>query len=315
MNYKKIIQFILGFVIIIFLISQVGIRNLVETLSKSNLWWIFLATLFFIFSIIIKITKWYYLSRKNKVEISFKDAFFISLPSFFFANVTPGRIGEAYKCLSMKRKYGLDYSKSLAMLFYDKFTELSAITLASILAIIIFPFLINTRLLLVGILVIILLILSFGAFKIKWLINKIERFLLKLPFLKNANLHKIKEELNENIKHNFKIKTIFWLYSFTSIAIILEGLRSWLIIKSFGFEVNLFEVILIICLATVLGILSALPLGLGVTETSMAVLYHLIGLSFSVATASIIIDRFITSWLITIIGIIFLKKSWQKKNQ
>ncbi|MGV8143530.1 MAG: flippase-like domain-containing protein, partial [Methanothermobacter sp.] len=64
-------------------------------------------------------------------------------------------------------------------------------------------------------------------------------------------------------------------------------------------------IIIIFLLANVIGVISALPGGIGSIEISLTGLFVLFGVPSAMAVSITLIDRLVSFWLVNIIGIIF----------
>ncbi|ADL58373.1 conserved hypothetical protein [Methanothermobacter marburgensis str. Marburg] len=84
----------------------------------------------------------------------------------------------------------------------------------------------------------------------------------------------------------------------------MECLRLYLVFLSFGAEIAFSAVVMIFLLANLIGILSALPGGMGSMEVSMAGLFVLFGVPGFLAGSIAIVDRLISFWSVTALGAI-----------
>lgn len=64
---------------------------------QLNLYFLVLALIFSLANIFIKIVRWQYLSREYNQQIFWIDAAIVTISSFFYANITPGKIGDLFK--------------------------------------------------------------------------------------------------------------------------------------------------------------------------------------------------------------------------
>jgi hypothetical protein len=64
-------------------------------------------------------------------------------------------------------------------------------------------------------------------------------------------------------------------------------------------------IIIIFLLANVIGVLSALPGGIGSIEISLTGLFVLFGVPSALAGSIALVDRLVSFWLVNVLGIIF----------
>jgi len=309
----RFIGFLVGFGIITFMLWKVGIGNVMDAVSKANPILIFLGLFFFSLNIITKIYKWVYLCGKNKIKIDFRESVIACLPSLFLANITPARLGEAYKAFVMKRKHGLPLTRGFTMLFYEKLTETFALVAFASLAIFFLP--INTayKLAVLGsvifMIIVIVLFVNMPA-----MFSRLERVIVKVPHLKNFATKKFINGLDKSIKGTRNPRILISLFLFAVVGILLEGIKSRFIVLSFGYNINLISLTIVLCIATVLGMVSNIPLGLGVVEGSMFSLYLVLGIPAGVAASAILIDRIIALWLVILVGALLMRTSLVKER-
>src|SRR4030042_5950445 len=93
----------LGVVVFIYLILQVGISSVMENLARANVLYLTVAFSVLAPIFLIKIFKWNYLIRAHQKNHSFASVSQPFLASYFLSLVTPGKIGDLSRSLSLKR--------------------------------------------------------------------------------------------------------------------------------------------------------------------------------------------------------------------
>lgn len=105
----------------------------------------------------------------------------------------------------------------------------------------------------------------------------------------------------------------------SSVFALLAGLMYWLgdltcfyfVFLSFGYHIHIGVLIFGYCVASLLGMVSFIPGGLGVTEGTMGLLYSALGVPASLALMSVLVFRFFSFWILIPFGLysfISLKK-------
>jgi uncharacterized protein (TIRG00374 family) len=214
----------------------------------------------------------------------------------FAFTTTPGKAGETIRSHYLKR-HGVSYTNSLAAFFTERFTDLIAMVLLAIMAVVTFP-------------------------SYQWPVIIITFItLLLLPFIHAKPFHTlIKSRLNRlSSKHVRYLLSHFFnlldsasnllrsgpLYYGIIIAVIAwgsEGVAFYVILDELELEVPLPLAIGIYSVSILAGAISFLPGGLGSTEAVMIFLLKLAGSSTSTAIAATLICRFATLWFAVIIG-------------
>ena len=94
---------------------------------------------------------------------------------------------------------------------------------------------------------------------------------------------------------------IFWF---------LDSMIAYLTLLSFGIDIiDYFVLMSIYTSSIILGVISFLPLGIGVVEGSLVGFLSINGIEFHLATAVVVFIRFFTRWIGVMAGFIGLKFS------
>src|SRR5665647_1193855 len=99
-NIKKLIQILLffaGMIILFFIITRSGIIENYRILFTVSVPLLILAFILSNINIIIKIYRWKYLSEKYNQPVTMRDASIVTISSLYFANITPGKVGDLFK--------------------------------------------------------------------------------------------------------------------------------------------------------------------------------------------------------------------------
>jgi uncharacterized protein (TIRG00374 family) len=91
----------------------------------------------------------------------------------------------------------------------------------------------------------------------------------------------------------------------TSILTALAGISYWLgdivcfyfVFLSFGYSIDFGVLVFGYCVATIFGLISFIPGGLGVTEATLALIYSGMGVPSEIALLSILVFRFFSFWI------------------
>ena len=246
--------------------------------------------------------RWHLLLRNAKISIPKKDSFLI-LASGFALTIIPGKIGELIKSQLLKTKFDIPRSKTVPIVVLEQFYTATGIVILSYFGIWYFE---------LGIYVLgfftAALIFAFVLLSSRNAFNKIMLLLEKRKFTS-----KFAEPLSssyDSIKNGIKgpiaiyasgLSVLFWLIEATSVYFILSA---------FGIEaIEFLTLISTYTTSIMLGILSFLPLGVGVVEGTLVSFFTMHGIDVSLALTVVIVIRLFTRWYGVTFGFIALKLS------
>ena len=246
--------------------------------------------------------RWNLLLKNSDIDIPLKDNFMIFI-SGFALGVTPGKVRELIKSQLLKNKFNIPRTKTAPLVIVERFYDFFAIAVISLFGILVFEYSIYIfGILTIGI-TIFLIVTSSEKIFLKFL-NKIE----KIKFLKNFS-NELPKSFNVIQKStrgkifplSITLSIIFWF---------LDSIIAYLTLLSFGIDIiDYFVLMSIYTSSIILGVISFLPLGIGVVEGSLVGFLSLNGIEFHLATAIVVFIRFFTRWIGVMAGFIGLKFS------
>tara|TARA_B100001765_G_scaffold205241_1_gene161465 strand:+ start:31 stop:960 length:930 start_codon:yes stop_codon:yes gene_type:complete len=246
--------------------------------------------------------RWNLLLKNSAIDIPLKDNFMIFI-SGFALGVTPGKVGELIKAELLKNKFNIPRSKTAPLVIVERFYDFFAIAIISLFGILVFEYSIYIFTILAVGIIIFLTITSSEKLFLKFL-QKIE----KIKFLRNfsSELPKSftiiqKSTRGKILPLSIILSVIFW---------ILDSIIAYLTLLSFGIDIiDYFVLMSIYTSSIILGVISFLPLGIGVVEGSLVGFLSLNGIEFPLATAIVVFIRFFTRWIGVMAGFLGLKFS------
>ena len=279
--YDKISHFKIEFVPIILLLVTSG--------------WL---TLFF---------RWHLLLRNAKIFIPVKDSFLI-LTSGFALTIIPGKVGELVKSQLLKTKFGIARSKTVPIVILEQFYTAAGIVTLSFFGIWYFELGSYVLGVFTAALVFVFVLLSSRkAFnKIASLLEK-RRFTSKFVEPLSSSYDAIKNGIRGPITfYALGLSVLFWL---------MEAISIYFILLAFGVEtIEFLTIISTYTTSIMLGILSFLPIGVGVVEGTLASFFAMHGIDVSLALTIVIVIRLFTRWYGVSFGFIALKLSGGLSN-
>ena len=300
-NLKKIIIVLISFVAIYsILLSLTDVTQISDSLMNIKLEFLPLIFGLVTFGWIILFIRWQILLKSNKIEIPLKSSFTIYISGFALQFI-PGEIGEFLKVELLKNKFNISRSKSSPIVLSEMFYNATGLIALSIAGIWFFEFAIY----IFGIFSS-LLILFFYLINKKKYFFKIINYLIKIKFFK-----KYVESFSESVdvlQTTTKKKVLFYSICLSTLFWFVECIAIYLLLLSFGIiTVDLLTLLPMYSSSNILGVISFLPLGLGVFEGSLAGFLNLNGVNITISLAVVILSRIITRWYSIIVGLIVLK--------
>lgn len=212
-------------------------------------------------------------------------------------SITPGKFGELLKSYLVKQISSEPISRTAPIVFAERVTDFLSLVVISLVGAYIFNY---------GreIIIVIGLVIVFGIVIIsnKNIASFIIRFFSKIRFLS-----KYSSGIQNAYESSYKLLAVIPLFKMTFLSIIswgFECLGYYIILANYNIEVNLLWASFAYAFATIVGAVSMLPGGLGVTEGSLSYMVVSQGYSKDIAFASTFIVRAVTLWFAVIIGVI-----------
>ena len=289
---------VVGIYAIFLFISDYNIIS--EKISNFKINYLPLILLFVSASWIPLIIKWHLLLKNCEIHVPLKKNILVFLSGAAF-EITPGQIGVLIKSQILKTSFNIPRTRTVPVIFIEKMYDLVGAILASIIGIIILG--IEPYLIIVAILV--LAIIFFFMYY---------RPASKL-FFKRVTKTKFFSKYVENISEFDKV-----IQKSTNVKIattcILLAVTYWFIISAavyytlIAFDINILdylEVLAIYATSVLLGAISFIPGGIGITEGSITGLLTLNGIDVSTALILSIMIRIFTLWYSVGVGFVLLK--------
>ena len=226
-------------------------------------------------------------------------------------SITPGKVGELMKAYLVKQINSVPVSKTAPIIFAERITDSTSLLIISVVGAYSFSYGTNI-IIFVSIFMLLLLIIISN--------KKIALPLLKL-LEKNKFLNKHLEKIHNAYESSYQLLRPWPLIYMTFVSLIswsFECLSYYLILIIFKMDIGIFWSSFSYAFATIMGAISMLPGGLGVTEGSLTFLAIRKGIPKDISVASTFIVRVVTLWfavLVGIIGVSFYQKRFGKISE
>lgn len=284
------------------------------TLASINPFYFSMAIVAVFLSDLIGFPKWDMFVRKLRVKIGRLKNLQIYL-SMFSMDITPGRWGRAIVSYTLNRHTGVRFAKTFPAVVADIFTDFLgfiAVALATSL-------LVRTYALVSIVISILLLIpfvfILFTRKPFEYVKRKLWRYRSLRGVFKIADTYFESKKLLDR-------GTYAYAMLFTMPAVVLNGAALYLVILSFGININIYylpTILFIYTSALLLGMVSGVPGTLGVTDAALlgylVAFFPNLGITFGVASAITIFFRIASTWFIEGMGALFLVSTlrWKPK--
>lgn len=323
MDRKTIFFLGISILILAIMLWFVGIDQVIEALKDANLVIIGLAVLTQIFTYFLYSLRWQILNKLVDMDVSIKKLIPIVLVGLAVNNITPsGRGGgEPVRAYVLAKEENYKMEDTFATVVADRaldtfpFVVLAALTIAAMALYFDFDlWLLIVMVVAVIVIVAILIMLiymcinpGFGKRVEGWIIGLVRRFYKKNSEELEQNIHNAIFGFQETMKLLISNKKVlYYTIPLSFIIWIFEIIRVYLVFLAFGANVNLIVIGEVFIVASLVGMIPLLPGGLGAVDGMMIIFYSAAGIPSSISAAATVIERLISFWMTTIVGLIIL---------
>lgn len=295
---KKKIFLSLGIAGLIYLAFTIyaDYKQVIFAFSKFSLWLIPVILSLSFLNYISRFFKWDYYLHLLKIKITKVDSFAIFM-SGLIMSVTPGKMGELLKAYLVKQVVNEPVSKTAPIIFAERITDFVSLVMIGLIGAYVFDY---GRIIVAAVGVFFLLVIFIVSQKS--LAIKIINFFEKISFLKK-HIEKI-HTAYESSYILLQFKPIVLMSLLSLVSWFLECLGYYLVLTNFAVEVSILWSAFSYAFATIVGAISMLPGGLGVTEGSLTIMLIQKSVSKDIAVASTFIIRVATLWFAVLVGVI-----------
>lgn len=314
MKKSFIFSVILGIALIIAIFSILW-KSFVTTFSALNINFVIIAGSFYLITILLWGERWkVFLGEK----ISVKDVFPVIIAGIAVNNITPfARIGgEPVRAYLLKIKTKIKFSKAIAAAVAELVSEfISQITIVLIsFPAVVFSFKATWLIASFGFFAFIYVIVGLVLIGIQdeikmkrffiWLSHKFRRFSIIRERI-TAKFFSFQSKLKTNLSNitNLK-KSVFLSLSMK----FFEVLKNYTIFLALNYKISFLMCFVILAISLIISVIPATPGSMGIMEGGIISFLILSGIPQGVAASFVFIDRLITFWLPTIIGLILIHK-------
>lgn len=240
--------------------------------------------------------KWQFYLKLIDVKIPLIDSLSIFM-SGLIMSVTPGKFGELLKAYLVKQVNGSAISKTAPVILAERATDFLSLTILALIGAYYFEYGKGAIIMITIVIIVCLLILTNKSVS-----ENILNFLSKIKIISD-HVSKIQTAYESS----FRLLNFIPLISMTFLSVISWGFECfgyYFVLTNFNQTVSLLWAFFSYSFSTIVGAVSMLPGGLGVTEGSMTFMLTKRGFSVNDAFASTFIIRTVTLWFAVLIGAI-----------
>ena len=323
MDKKTII--LLGFSILIFAVMLyfVGIDNVINALKIANLNYVVLAILVQVATYVLYSLRWQLLNKLVNMDVSLKELIPMVMVGLAVNNITPsGRGGgEPVRAYILAKEKDYQAEETFATVIADRaldtfpFIVLAAITITAMIFYFDVPsYLVFVMSIAVIAIVAVLIILiymcinpNFGYRVENWILKVVRRFYKKNNDSVEAKIHDIIFGFQNTVKILISNKkALAYTIPLSFVIWIFEIIRVYCVFLAFGANVDFVVIGEVFIVACLIGMIPALPGGIGAIDSAMIFFYSAAGISSSISAAATVIERLISFWMTTFIGMAIL---------
>ena len=324
MKNKKVLIFLfIGLAIMGVMLYFIGIDEVIEALKLSNLWLVLLAIVIQIFTYFLYTWRWNIINKTADMDLGIKKSLPMVLVSLAVNNITPsGRGGgEPVRAYLLAKEGHFKFEDTFATVIADRALDTFPFVILAILTIIgiIFTFSLDIKLIaflvimvtLITVAVILLIYVcineAFGLKLTSWIIKIVRRFYKKFNEDTEKRIIEAVKTFQARMNALLRDKTILYYALPLSFVIwIFEILRVYVVFLAFGARVSPIIIGEVFILASFVGMVPLLPGGLGAVDGIMILFYANAGITASLSAAATVVERLISFWMTTFVGLIFL---------
>ncbi len=297
MRRLKLVAIFVSVLILVLLVLYADPAKFMSIILKSDYRLILAAFIISSFSIFLRITKWKVLVG----NISFSRITPVQLLGMTISNFSPGKLGEPVKAIILKLVDNRPVSSVMPSIVWERILDIVVLIGLAIIGAYSFISL-GAQFYLISVIVVIafstLLIIGLLVLYKKRFADFIFRFLRRLPVLNRMSESFVKTFQETKVNK----QRVIYSFIFTLIAWVLEGFVLYYSFLSIGVTLSPIMLASMFALATMIGIASSLPGGIGSTDVVMTVFLASFGVEKSVAITGILLARFLSIWYLNLLG-------------
>lgn len=235
---------------------------------------------------LLRFARWQWYLARLEIALPLERSVAIFLGGLAMA-VTPGKVGEALKCVLLRRSFGVPLARSGPVVLAERLTDLVGVALLAALAALASGTGESWALIA-------------GAAAVAAAVAAVVRggLLLRLPLVAGAHPAAVRLLGLRPVGAMSLLAALSWFF---------ECLAAFVCLRGLGLDITLLEAVLVFALASLAGAVSLLPGGFGATEASMTGLIRVLSdATRAGAAAGTVLVRLVTLGFAVAVGLVAL---------
>ena len=320
MKHKSLLLLVFGLAIMVIMLWFIGIDQVIDALFLANWWFILAAIILQFITYFLFTLRWHIINRAADIDMGFKHLIPMILVSLAVNNITPsGRGGgEPVRAYILSKKSNEPFEATFASVIADRaldtlpFIVLAALTIVGV--VLYYP--LSTWIILALIVAVIVIIIVvalvfymsvnevFGQRVTGWAVWLVHKFSKNNTEKWEKKAVKGIQGFQETMRVMLSDKNVLHYALPVSVLIwVAEISRVYLIFLAFGAVVSPILIAEVFILSCLIGFIPILPGGVGIIDGSMILFFAAAGIPSSVSAAATVIERLISFWMTTFIGL------------
>ena len=298
LKQKVIVSVVIAGVLYLAFTIYADFAQVLNAFKKFNLLLLPLLLLLSFLNYFTRFLKWDYYLSVVKVKMKKIDSL-STFMSGLIMSVTPAKLGEVLKSVLVKEITGEPISKTAPIILAERITDFLSLLLIAIVGAYVFDYGGNITIIVAAFFVILIVIISNKKIALP-IINLSER----IPLIKKYihNIHSAYESSYQLLK----LKPLILMTILSLISWGFECLGYYFILLNFDVNFGLLWASFSYSFSTIVGAISMLPGGLGLTEGSLTYLLIEKGIAADISVTTTFIVRAVTLWFAVLVGIVSL---------
>ncbi|MCR5026698.1 MAG: UPF0104 family protein [Methanobrevibacter sp.] len=323
MDKKTLLFFAFSILILLVMLWFVGIDKVFDALKLANLALIGVAIVMQIFTYYLYTLRWKILNNIADINTGVFKLLPMTLVGLAVNNITPsGRGGgEPVRAYILAREENYPMEETFAAVVADRALDTFPFIVLAIITIIGATFYFNLDLWLIVVMVLAVIVIvailllivymsinpKFGKKVDGWIVGLSRRFYKKNSDEFEGKIHKVIKGFQDTMNlviHNKNV--LYYALPLSFIVWIFEIFRVYVVFLAFGANISPIIIAEVFIIASLVGMIPLLPGGLGAVDGIMIAFYAVAGVSTSISAAATVIERLISFWMATILGLVIL---------
>lgn len=321
---KKTVFFLgVSVAILAVMLYFVGIDKVIDALKIAKSEFIAIAIAMQVFTFYLYTLRWKILNGIADIDVGIKKLLPMVLVGLAVNNITPsGRGGgEPVRAYILSREEGYPMQETFATVVADRALDTFPFVILAVITIIgvslyfeldswLLVVMISAVVVIIAVLAIIIYMSinpKFGKRVDGWIIGLVRRFYKKNSEELEDKIHKVIADFQNTMRNLiYNRKVMYYALPLSFVIWIFEILRVYFVFLAFGASVSPVIIGEVFIIASLVGMIPLLPGGLGAVDGIMIVFYSAAGVTASISAAATVIERLISFWMVTIIGLCIL---------